>query len=353
MRIATGIVSSTLQQCAARARDAEQAGYDAVLTMENQHDPFLPLAAAVACTERIELATAVAIAFARSPMVVANAAWDLHVSSGGRFVLGLGSQVKGHNERRFSVPWSAPAPRLREYVQALRAIWRCWEHGEKLDFRGEHYSFTLMPPNFMPGSSGLGLVPVSIAAVGAAMLRVAGEVCDGVRLHPFCTRRYMDEVVLPQIATGLARGARSREHFEISGGGFVVTGPDDASVAERLEWVRKRVAFYGSTRSYFPVFEQHGLEDLGMKLHRMSIEGRWQQMASEISDDVLHLFAAVGRHDTIAAAIEQRFGGIADAISEALPPGDAPGLPPDLLTDLQRLPRRFRGYVRARPRMSS
>lgn len=345
MRIATGIVSATLQQCAARARAAEAAGYDAVLTMENQHDPFLPLAAAVLGTERIELATAIAIAFARSPMVIANAAWDLHASSAGRFVLGLGSQVKGHNERRFSVPWTPPAPRLREYVQALRAIWRCWEYGEKLDFQGEHYRFTLMPPNFMPPACGRGLVPVSIAAVGPAMLRVAGEVCDGVRLHPFCTRRYLDKVVLPQLHTGLARGERAREHFEISGGGFVVTGPDDASVAERLEWVRVRVAFYGSTRSYFPVLEQHGLEDLGLKLHRMSVAGQWQDMAKEISDDVLHLFAAVGRHDTIASAIEQRFGGISDAISETVPPGHEPGLPPDLIAQLQRLPHRFRGHA--------
>lgn len=344
MRIATGIVSATLQQCAARARAAEEAGYDTVLTMENQHDPFLPLAAAVLSTERIELATAVAIAFPRSPMVVANAAWDLHASSAGRFVLGLGSQVKGHNERRFSVPWSAPAPRLREYVLALRAIWRCWEYGEKLDFQGTHYRFTLMPPNFMPGACGHGLVPVSIAAVGPAMLRVAGEVCDGVRLHPFCTRRYLDNVVLPQVAVGLARGKRAREHFEVSGGGFVVTGADDASVAERLEWARVRVAFYGSTRSYFPVLEQHDLQDLGMKLHRMSVAGQWREMAKEIPDDVLHLFAAVGRHDTIAAAVAQRFGGISDAISEALPPGHTPGLPPDLITDLQRLPHQFKHY---------
>jgi probable F420-dependent oxidoreductase len=344
VRISTGIVSPTLQAAAERARRAEEAGYDAVLSMENQHEPFLPLAAAILTTERVELATAVAIAFARSPMAVANAAWDLHVSSGGRFILGLGSQVKGHNERRFSVPWSPPAPRLKEYVLALKAIWRCWEFDEPLRFEGKHYRFTLMPPNFMPGKSGLGLVPVTLAAVGPAMLRVSGETCDGVRLHPFCTREYLEKVVMDELETGFARGGRDREHFEISGGGFLATGPDDATVHERLEWVRQRVAFYGSTRTYFPVWEQHGLEDLGLKLHRMSVEGQWDAMAGEIPDDVLHMFVAVGRHDQIRAVIEERFGGLSDAVSESLPKGHEAGLPADLIAEIQKLPRRFKGY---------
>ena len=343
MRVSTSIVSSTLQAAAERARRAERSGYDAVLTMENQHEPFLPLAAAVLTTERVELATAVAIAFPRSPMVVANTAWDLHVSSGGRFVLGLGSQVKGHNERRFSVPWSAPAPRLKDYVLALKAIWRCWEYDEPLHYEGSHYRFSLMPPNFKPGVSGLGLVPVTLAAVGPAMLRVAGEVCDGVRLHPFCTREYLQQVVMEQVQRGLDRGERAREHFEVSGGGFLVTGMDDATVDARLEWVRQRVAFYGSTRTYFPVWEQHGLEDLGAKLHRMSVQGRWQEMAREIPDDVLHLFAAAGRHDQIMPIIEERFAGLSDAVAESLPPGHEPSLTPDLIQDIRRLPRRFQG----------
>jgi probable F420-dependent oxidoreductase len=345
MRVATSIIARTLQESARQAAAAEAAGYDAVLTQENQHEPFLPLAAATLTTERVELGTAVAIAFPRSPMVVAHAAWDLHVSSGGRFVLGLGSQVKGHNERRFSVPWSAPAPRMKEYVQALRAIFRCWERDEPLDFHGTHYRFSLMPPNFKPGASGLGLVPVSLAAVGPAMLRVAGEVCNGVRLHPFCTRRYLENVVVPELETGFARGARQRAHFEVSGGGFLVTGADEATVAKRLEWVRMRVAFYGSTRTYFPVWAEHGLEDLGSKLHRLSVEGRWQEMAAEVSDDVLRLFVAAGRHDEIAAAVEARFAGLSDVVAETLPEQAAPGLPPELIQDLQRLPRRFQSHV--------
>lgn len=344
MRIATTIVSDRLQHCAELARAAEQVGYDAVLTTENQHEPFLPLAAATLSTKTIGLGTAVAIAFPRSPMVVANASWDLHRSSGGRFALGLGSQVKGHNVRRFSVPWSAAAPRMREYVESLKAIWRCWEYGEKLDYQGEHYQFSLMPPNFTPPKSDLGLVPVTIAAVGAAMLRVAGHVCDGVRLHPFCTRKYLENVVMPQLQVGFERGGRARENFEISGGGFVVTGADDATVAKNLEWVRMRVAFYGSTRSYFPVFEQHDLHDLGEKLYRMSVDGQWNKMAEQISDDVVHLFAAVGRHDELANAVQQHFGGISDTVAESIAHGTDPSLPVDLIADMKRLPSPFAGY---------
>ncbi|MFT5174524.1 MAG: putative F420-dependent oxidoreductase [Gammaproteobacteria bacterium] len=344
MRVATTIVSDRFAHSAELARAAEQAGYDTALTTENQHEPFLPLAAATLTTKTIGLGTAVAIAFPRSPMVVANASWDLHLSSAGRFVLGLGSQVKGHNVRRFSVPWSPAAPRMREYVESLKAIWRCWEHGEKLDYRGEHYQFSLMPPNFTPAASGMGLVPVTIAAVGPAMLRVAGHVCDGVRLHPFCTRKYLENVVVPQLQTGFQRGGRARETFEISGGGFLVTGADDATVAKNLEWVRLRVAFYGSTRSYFPVFEEHDLLDLGEKLYRMSVDGQWDQMAAQISDEVVHLFAAVGRHDQITAAVEKHFGGISDTIAETIAHNANPSLSPELVQDLKRLPSSFTGY---------
>ena len=325
MRVTTSIVQNTLQASVAAAQKAEQAGYDGIATMENQHEPFLPLAAAAVSTDKIELATSIALAFPRSPMVVAHTMRDLHVSSAGRAVLGLGTQVKGHNERRFSVPWTAPAPRLQEYIDALKAIWRCWEQDEALDFTGEHYQFTLMPPNFKPAKSGLARYPITIAAVGSAMLRLAGRSCDGVRLHPFCTRRYQENIVMPQLNEGLAQSGRARERFEISGGGFIATGPDEAAVAKMLEFVRYRVAFYGSTRSYHPVFEQHGLEELGAKLHQMSKAGQWQQMAAEVSDDVVHLFAAVGTYDVIAKAIEQRFGGLSDTLAETLLPGQRTG----------------------------
>ena len=338
MRVATPIPLDALRHCAESAATAEAQGYDCIYTTENTNDPFLPLAAAVMTTQRVSLATAIALAFPRSPMVVANTARDLQVGSQGRFSLGLGTQVKGHIERRFSTSWSAPAPRMREYVLALRAIWSCWEQGTPLDFQGQHYQFNLMPPNFNPGPSGYAMVPITIAAVGPAMLRLCGDLADGVRLHPFCTHRYLERVVIPELQRGLARSARERRHIEVSGGGFIVTGPDDASVARRAEFVRQRIAFYGSTRTYMPVLEQHGLEDLGHKLHRMSVEGAWQAMPKEISDDVLRLFAAIGTHDEIVSLIGERFGGISDVIAETVAPGDSPTLTPSLIQDIQRLP---------------
>jgi probable F420-dependent oxidoreductase len=287
----------------------------------------------------------VAIAFPRSPMVVANACWDLQNASRGRFVLGIGPQIRPHNERRFSVPWTAPAPRLREYVQALRAIWTNWETGEKLDFRGQHYTFTLMPPYFMPPSTHQPMVPITLAAVGPHSLRLAGEVADGVRLHGFCTRRYLAEEILPRLHEGMARTSRSRAQFEITGGGFIATGKDEASTARMFEVVRGRVAFYGSTPGYWGVLELHGLGDLGRELNAMSKAGKWGEMASRVSDDVVHLFAAVGTHKEIAQRIEERFGGLSDAINlraDSSSEGDA--VPPDVLQDIKRIATPFEGY---------
>ena len=349
MRVATTIPQSDLHAVPAAARAVESCGYAVLYALENQHDPFLPLAIAALETRTIELATGIAIAFSRSPMAVANVAWDLNEASRGRFVLGLGTQIKAHNERRFSVPWTAPAPRMREYVLALRAIWRCWRYGEKLAFEGAHYRFSLMPPNFVPQGQGLRLPPVTLAAVGPAMLRVAGEVADGVRLHPFCTRRYVDTVVMSELAAGMARTQRARSSFEIAGGGFVATGATDAAVHEVREWIRYRVAFYGSTPAYYPVLDVHGLRDLGLKLNRMTRDGAWDQMAAEISDDVLDLFVASGRHDEIAGAIIRRFGGAVDTVYASASSEVAGDMPPDLLQDLARIATPFEGFAPAPP----
>jgi probable F420-dependent oxidoreductase len=344
MRVYTILPQDDLAEVPAAAQAAEAAGYDGVVTMENRNEPFVPLGVAAVHTRRVALATGIAIAFPRSPMVVASASWDLQVGSRGRFVLGLGTQIRPHNERRFSVPWSAPAPRLREYVEALRAIWRTWQTGSPLDYRGRHYTFTLMTPNFTPRSTGQPMVPVTVAAVGPHMLRLAGEVCDGVRLHAFCTRAYLDEVVMPALREGLARSGRPREHFEISGGGFVASGPDEAAVAQVMEWVRSRVAFYGSTPAYWPVLERHGLGDLGRKLNVMSKAGQWGQMAREIADDVVRLFAAVGTHREIAREIERRFGGAVDTVTPSGGYGMRQDLPPDVIRAVQRIPAAFTGY---------
>jgi probable F420-dependent oxidoreductase len=344
MRVFTTLPQENLRAVATAARAIEADGYDGVIATENKHDPFLALALAGAATERMELHTGVAIAFARSPMAVAEIGWDLAEASGGRFVVGLGSQVRAHNERRFSVPWTPPAPRMREYVQVLRAIWHCWRTGERPCYEGEHYRFTLMTPNFAPEPIAAPPPAVMIAAVGPAMLRVAAEECDGVKLHGFCTRRYIEEAVMPRLAAGLAKSGRRRENFEISGGGFLATGPDDATVARMFEWVRQRVAFYGSTPAYYPVLAVHGLEELGLKLNAMVRQGRWAEMAKEVPDDVVRLFAAIGRWDEIAEAIAARFGGLADAVNARGNPA-APSLPPDLVQDIRRLPRAFQGFA--------
>jgi probable F420-dependent oxidoreductase len=344
VRVLATLPQDDLNEVPAAARAAEAAGYDGLVTMENRNEPFLALAVAAVNTTRIGLATGIAIAFSRSPMAVANVSWDLQTASRGRFVLGLGSQVRAHNENRFSVKWSPPAPRLREYVQALRAIWRAWETGETLAYRGEHYHFTLMTPNFVPSSTHQAMVPVTLAAVGPAMLRVAGEVADGVRLHPFCTRRYLDEVVMRELRTGFVKSGRRREQFEISGGGFIATGPDEAAVAKMVEWVRYRIAFYGSTPAYWPVLEVHGLQELGRKLNVMSKAGQWEAMAREIPDDVLRLFTAIGTHRELARAVAERFGGGADGVALSGGYGVKQDIPPDLIQDIQRIPSAFSGF---------
>ena len=345
MRVFTTIPQADLKDVPAAVAAIEAGGYDGVTTMENRHDPFLPLAIAAVHSKRLELSTGITIAFGRSPMVVANQGWDLQRASGGRFVVGLGSQVKGHIERRFSGTWRAPAQRMREYVESLKAIWRCWETDGPLDYQGEHYQFSLMTPHFRPEPLATRPPAVTIAAVGPAMMRVAGTSCDGVRLHPFCTRKYLEDTVLPRLETALDESGRKRASFEIVGGGFLATGPDDATVDKLLQWVRQRVGFYGSTRAYWPVLEAHGLEDLGLKLNRMARENQWEAMTAEVPEDVARLFAAVGRHEEIATAIEERFGGVSDSLntsSSSEIPGD---LPPDLVQDIQRIATPFQGYA--------
>jgi probable F420-dependent oxidoreductase len=280
---------------------------------------MLPLMLAAGATERVQLATGIVIAFPRSPMVTAQMSWDLQRYSGGRFALGLGSQVKGHNERRFSVPWSAPGPRMREYVLALRAIWRTWQEGEPLDFRGEHYTFTLMPPGLRPGVLPNGQIPVSIAAVNPYMLRLAGEVCDGVRLHHFCSRRYLHERIVPELRKGLAKSGRTLEQIDVSGGGFIVTGATEAEVARNLEETRRQIGFYGSTRTYSGPLDLYGWSETAARLHEMSLTNRWSEMTGLITDDMIRAFAVVGTYDELPARVAEHFGGVVNRLSLRLP----------------------------------
>ncbi|MDR3537872.1 MAG: TIGR03617 family F420-dependent LLM class oxidoreductase [Acetobacteraceae bacterium] len=344
MRVSMSLPTHDWAACGPAARQAEEDGFDAVTANELRHDPFTPLAFAALATERVQLVTSVAIAFPRSPMIVANQAWDLHAHSKGRFVLGLGSQVKAHNERRFSVPWIAPAARMGEYVEALRAIFRCWEFGETLAYRGRHYNFTLMTPEFAPPAQHLPLPPVAVAAVGPLMLKTAARVADSARLHSFATRAYLEQVVRPQLAAELAAHGKSFANFEISGGGFVATGPDAASVQEAAEKVRYRVAFYGSTPAYRGVFDLHGVGDLGIRLNALSREGRWSEMAAQVSDDVLDLFVARATYDGLPEAIARRYGGIVDTVSLDFTPGTPAATRRATVAAIQKIPRSFRGF---------
>jgi probable F420-dependent oxidoreductase len=345
MRVSAVLPVADWPACGPAARAAEDDGFDNLQTNELRHDPFTPLAFAALTTERVQLATSVAIAFARSPMIAANQTWDLHRHSRGRFVIGLGSQVKAHNERRFSVPWTAPAARMGEYVEALRAIFRAWEYGERLNYRGQFYNFTLMTPEFTPPPAGLSPPPIAVAAVGPLMLKTAARKADSARLHGFATRRYLAEVVRPLLAAELAAAGKSFEHFEVTGGGFIVTGPDEAAVQSATEAVRRRVAFYGSTPAYRGVLELHGLGDLGVRLHTLSRAGNWREMAALISNETLDLFCARAPYEGLAEAVGRRFGGLVDTVTLEFQPGDPPPLRRRVVEEIQAIPHSFRDFA--------
>jgi probable F420-dependent oxidoreductase len=318
MRIDAGI-SGDLQAAASQAQKAETAGYDGVWSAETGHDPFLPLALAAEHTERIELGTGIAVAFGRTPMTVASVGWDLNLYSEGRFMLGLGSQIKPHIEKRYSMPWSHPAPRMREFISALRAIWDCWQNGSKLDFRGDFYTHTLMTPFFNPGSNDFGPPLVFLAAVGRGMTTVAGEVADGMLVHGFTTERYLREVTLPTVDAGLAASGRQRADFQLSYPALVVTGATDEEVMAADGATRKQIAFYASTPAYRPVLDRHGWGDVQPELTTLSKRGEWDEMGRRISDEMLDAFAVKGPPEEIPLLLQRRFGDIIDRISLYMP----------------------------------
>lgn len=297
------------------ARELEEIGYDGVFTAETSHDPFLPLMLAALETERLELATGIAVAFARSPMTTATTANDLQLYSKGRFILGLGSQIKPHIEKRFSMPWSHPAPRMREFILALRAIWGSWNDGEKLDFHGEYYRHTLMTPFFNPGPNPHGAPKVFLAAVGERMTEVAGEVADGILLHGFTTERYVREVTLPALERGWARAGKKREDFSLSGPMFVITGTNDEELETARQGTKQQIAFYGSTPAYRGVLELHGWGDLQDDLNRLSKQGEWVKMGELIDDDILSTFAVVGQPEELPTLLRERYGDLLDRLS--------------------------------------
>jgi probable F420-dependent oxidoreductase len=323
------LVDSTLTKSIAATKAAaahiESAGFDGLWVGETKHEPFLQLLQAAEATERLTIGTAIAIAFARSPMTLANAAYDRAQYSGGRFVLGLGSQVKPHIERRFSMPWSHPAPRMRELVLAMRAIWASWEASERLDFHGDFYTHTLMTPFFAPEPHGFGTPPVYLAGVGERMTEVAGEVCDGFFFHPFTTERYLAEVTLPALLRGRAiAGHDGLDGFTVAGPAFTCVGRDEAELATAIKGTKDQIAFYASTPAYRPVLELHGWGDLQPELTRLSKEGRWSDMGDAIDDELLHEFAIVGDPDSVGAGLRQRWAAVATRITlYATYPSDA------------------------------
>jgi probable F420-dependent oxidoreductase len=296
-------------------RTAEERGYDGWFVGETAHDPLLACVVAGQASERLQVGTAITVAFPRSPMHVAYAAHDLQALTGGRFVLGLGSQIKPHIEKRFSTPWSRPAARMREYVLALRAIWHAWEHGTRLRFEGELYRHTLMTPFFTPPDHGFGPPAVWVAAVGPRMTEITGEVADGLLCHGFTTDRYLTEVTLPTLSAGAEQAGRSRDDLEVALPVFVVTGRDEAETAEVEAGVKAQIAFYGSTPAYRAVLDLHGWGELHEQLHQRSLAGDWAGMTAMIDDEVLHTFAVVAPPDEVGRAIRQRYDGLVDRIS--------------------------------------
>ena len=313
MKIDYYLEDSPLGVVAARAARARALGFDGIFTADIAHDPFLRVMAAASAAPDIEVGTCVAVAFARSPMVVAQTAWDLASFTGGRFLLGLGTQVKPHIERRFSMSWGRPVDRMAEFIGALRAIWDSWQNGTPLRFRGEHYSFTLMTPFFDPGPIAHPEVPVHIAGVGPRMSRLAGEMCDGYHVHPFHTVRYLREVTLPAMRDGAGAAGRSLDRVELASSVMVVTGRDESQIEEARKGIRQQIAFYASTPAYRRVLDVHGW-DFGPALAALARTGRWERMADLIPDEVVAEVAVEAPVDRLGSAIRARYEGLVDRV---------------------------------------
>lgn len=314
MQIDAAIPPVSLRQIATIAQGAERLGFDGVWTSETQHDPFLPLALIAQATERLQFGSAVAIGFARSPATLASTAWDLAEASGGRFLLGLGTQVRAHIERRYGMAWpESPLARLRELIAAIRAFWHAWQSGEQLNFRGQHYRLTLMSPFFDPGPIPHPDIPISIAGVNLGLCRLAGETADGFHVHPYHSVRYLKEVVRPAIAEGAARTGRPAEAVPVIVSAFAVTEPEQA------DFVRSQIAFYASTPSYRPVMALHGWGETADELQALARRGEWGAMGARIAPEMLETFAVVVPPEELGAALAERYRGLADRLALYLP----------------------------------
>jgi probable F420-dependent oxidoreductase len=312
----------SIESVAAAAREIEALGFDGACTPEAGHDPFLPLMVAAEHTRTLTLGTNVAIAFPRSPMVVAQLAWDLQQFSAGRFQLGLGTQVKGHNELRYATPWTAgPGPRLREYVLCLQAMFQSFQNGERPTyFEGRHYQFKLLPPFFNPGPIEHPAPPIYVAAVNEYMCRLGGELCGGVRLHPIATFKYVKKTILPAIEAGAVKAGRLLADVDVVGAPFLALGRDEKEIEAAKRALKQAIAFYASTRTYHSVLEFHGWQEVGTKLHQLSREGKWGEMPALITDDMLAEWALISTYDALATTVKERCAGIFQTVLLDLPP---------------------------------
>ena len=308
-----------LEEVRALAQRAEALGYDGITFAENKHDPFVLGAFIAAHTQRVAIGTVVAIAFSRSPMSIAHTARTLQQLSHGRFELGLGTSLKPLNEQQYSVPWSHPAARMREYIQSLRAIWDCWQNGTQLNYQGEHYSFSLMTANFNPGPSEYPSIPVYIAAMGPMMCRLVGECCDGILTHSFTTRRYMHETVLPRIDAGVKLSGRARKDLAIAAGSWICTGATEEEVQQAREEVRRTMTQYAVVRTYKGVMDLHGWGETCLRLRELMLKRQWDKMPALITDEMLDTFSVSGTYDTIGPKFKERFGDYATRIPISLP----------------------------------
>jgi probable F420-dependent oxidoreductase len=319
VKLDTGLMTANLEDAGPAAQAAEEVGFDALWSVETSHDPFFPLLLAAQQTQRIKLGTAIAVAFPRSPMVLAQIGWDLQSYSKGRFILGLGTQVRGHNERRFGIKWEHPGPKLREMIQMIHAIWDCWQHGTRPSFTGKFYNFTLMTPFFNPGPIAYPRPDIYIAGVNEYMCRLAGELCDGFHVHPFHSIRYLDEVILPNLKSGLEKSGRQRGQVQLSTTAFVITGKNRDEIEQAKAPVRQQLAFYASTPAYINVLDIHGWGETGKRLTELSKRGAWGEMANEITDEMLDVYAISGTHDEIVDKLKRKYTGYLDRLAFYFP----------------------------------
>ncbi len=337
MKVDGGLFAGDLARVPERTRAQEDLGYDGLITAEVSSDPFLPLVLAAEHSERLDLITSIAVAFARNPMTLAQLGHDLNQYSKGRFILGLGSQIAAHITKRFSMPWSHPAPRMRELILAMRAIWDCWYQGRALDFRGDYYQHTLMTPMFTPQNVATAAPRVLLAAVGPKMTEVAAEAADGIICHGFTTERYLREVTLPALERGLVKAGKERNQIQVTCPVFIVTGQDEEAFAESKQAVRAQIAFYASTPAYRPVLEVHGWGELQSELRELTKTNRWSEMADRIDDEILGAFAVVAEPDGVAEGLRQRFGGCLDRIVCTASLSDS-GRQRELIESIRKIP---------------